>query len=140
MDVGVDLEATQATTNVDGIAAKFMSPAEQRALASVPMPQRRQAVFQCWTRKEAYVKGIGTGLSFPLRTVDVWDGSDRPAVVSGWAVHQIDVGPRFAAAIAGASISDWAPPVPRSLGAMSMDDSDRLPAGFSRAVPMVSWG
>jgi 4'-phosphopantetheinyl transferase len=122
MDVGVDIEATRSSTDVEGIAAKFMSPAEQRALASVPSTQRRQAVFQCWTRKEAYVKGVGTGLSFPLHTVDVWDGSDRPVVVSGWAVHQIDVGPRFAAAIAGASIGEWAPPVPRPLGEMSMDD------------------
>jgi 4'-phosphopantetheinyl transferase len=140
MDVGVDIEATRTSTQVDRIAARFMSPAEQRALASLPLAQRRQAVFQWWTCKEAYVKGIGTGLSFPLHTADVWDGSGHRAMASGWAVHQIDIGPRFAAAVAGASISGWAPPVPRSLGAMSMDDSERLPTGCSRAVPMASWG
>ena len=70
MEVGVDIEAIRTTADIDGIAARFMSPAEQRALASLPPTQRLAAFFQCWTRKEAYVKGIGTGLSFPLRDVD----------------------------------------------------------------------
>src|SRR5262249_37272084 len=89
MEVGVDIEAIRATTDIDGIAARFMSPAEQRALASVNASQRIVALFQCWTRKEAYVKGIGTGLSFGLEDVDVWDGGRGPATVSGWSIHQV---------------------------------------------------
>jgi 4'-phosphopantetheinyl transferase len=121
MDVGVDVEAIRATADVDGIAARFFSPAEQRALASLPPAQRMAASFQCWTRKEAYVKGTGAGLSFPLRTVDVWVGGRQRAVVSGWSVHQVDLAPGFAAAVAGADLGDWVPNVLRKLGAPSPD-------------------
>jgi 4'-phosphopantetheinyl transferase len=135
MDVGVDIEAIRATTEIDGIAARFMSPAEQCALAAVPPAQRLAALFQCWTRKEAFVKGIGTGLSFPLRDVDVWYGSREPATVSGWSVHQVDVAPGLAAAVAGASLGDWVPAVLRRLGASiphhSYQPSPGSPAGLA---------
>jgi 4'-phosphopantetheinyl transferase len=117
MDVGVDVEAIRATANIDGIAARFFSPAEQRALASLPPAQRLAASFQCWTRKEAYVKGIGAGLAFPLRTVDVWAGGRERVTVSGWSVHQVDMAPGFAAAVAGAGTGAWVPKVPQKLGA-----------------------
>jgi 4'-phosphopantetheinyl transferase len=128
MDVGVDVEAIRATADVDGIAARFFSPGEQRALASLPPAQRVAASFQCWTRKEAYVKGIGAGLSFPLGTVDVWVGGRQRAIVSGWSVHQVDVAPGFAAAVAGADLGDWVPNVPRKLSAPS---PERLAPGMA---------
>jgi 4'-phosphopantetheinyl transferase len=117
MDVGVDVELIRATADIAGIAARFFSPAEQRALASLPPAQRLAASFQCWTRKEAYVKGIGAGLTFPLRTVDVWAGGRQRVTVSGWSVHQVDMAPGFAAAVAGAGTGAWVPKVPRKLGA-----------------------
>ena len=140
MEVGIDIEAIRATTDIDGIAARFMSPAEQRALASLPPAQRLAAFFQCWTCKEAYVKGIGTGLSVPLRDVDVWDGGRRPATVSGWSVHQVDVAPGFAAAVAGAGLGDWVPQVPRRLDASSLDHSCRPPPGCSPAALVAPGG
>ncbi len=127
MKVGVDIESIRTTTDVDGIAAKFFSRAEQRALASLPPSRRLAASFQCWTRKEAYVKGIGAGLTFPLRNVDVWLGGGQRAIVSGWSVHQVDVAPRFAAAVAGADLGEWVPPVPRRLGTASSDQLGREP-------------
>lgn len=113
MEVGVDIETIRDTINVDGMAARFMSPAERRALAALPPSHRRAAFFDCWTRKEAYGKGLGTGLGFPLRDVDVWAGDRRPANASGWAVHQVDVGPGWAAAVAGDKVGSW---VPRKAG------------------------
>jgi 4'-phosphopantetheinyl transferase len=123
MEVGVDVEAIQADTDVDGIAARFFSPTEQRALASVSPAQRLAACIQGWTCKEAYVKGIGAGLSFPIDTVDVWVAGSQRAIVSGWSVHQVDLTPGqvdltpgFAAAVAGADDGEWAPSSPRQLG------------------------
>jgi 4'-phosphopantetheinyl transferase len=133
MEVGVDIEAIRATADIDGIVARFMSPAEQRALMCLPPRQRLEACFQCWTRKEAFVKGIGTGLSFPLRDVDVWDGDGRSTTVSGWSVHQVDVAPGLAAAVAGASLGDWVAQVPRRLDALSLDHSYQPPPGRSPA-------
>jgi 4'-phosphopantetheinyl transferase len=117
MEVGVDIESIKATADVDGIAARFFTRAEQRALASLPPAQRLEASFRCWTRKEAYVKGIGTGLNFPLRTIDLWLDDGQSAVVSGWSVHQVAVATGLAAAVAGADTGGWTPGIPHRVGA-----------------------
>lgn len=137
MRVGVDVEAIRPTVDIDGIAARFMSPAEQRALASLSPGQRLKALFQCWTRKEAYVKGIGTGLSCALRDVDVWYGGRQPAMVSGWTVHQVDVAPGLAAAVAGASVDDWVPQMPRRLWGASLDHSYRPSPGSAEPAALA---
>jgi 4'-phosphopantetheinyl transferase len=131
MELGVDIDAIRAIADVDGIVARFMSPGEQRALASLPPTHRLAAFFQCWTRREAYVKGIGTGLGFPLRDVDVWDDGRPQATMSGWSIHQVDVAPGFAAAVAGAGFGEWVPQVPRRLVASSLASSYRPPPGCS---------
>ena len=115
MDVGVDIEAIRTIADVDGIVARFMTPAEQRALASLPPARRLRAFFHCWTRKEAYVKGIGTGLGLSLPDFDVWDDGRRQTTVSGWSIHQVDLSPGYAAAVAGAGPGEWVPQVPRRL-------------------------
>jgi 4'-phosphopantetheinyl transferase len=140
MDVGVDIEAIRTIADVDGIVARFMSPAEQRALASLPPAHRLAAFFQCWTRKEAYVKGIGTGLGFPLPDLDVWDGGRRQATVSGWSIHQVDVAPGFAAAVAGTGPGEWVPQGPRRLVASSLAYSYRPPPGCSPRALVAQGG
>jgi 4'-phosphopantetheinyl transferase len=132
IEVGVDVEAIRATADIEGIAARFFSRAEQRALASLPPAQRLAASFQCWTRKEAYVKGIGAGLTVPLRTLDVWAGGRERVTVSGWSVHQVDIAPGFAAAVAGAGTGAWVPKAARKLGA---DVESVRPRENDRRVP-----
>jgi 4'-phosphopantetheinyl transferase len=99
MEVGVDVEAIRAIPDADAVAARFFSAAEQRALASLPEPPRREAFFRCWTRKEAYLKGIGVGLTVPTDAVEVGVGGG-PVTFSGWSVHDLGVAPGFAAAVA----------------------------------------
>jgi 4'-phosphopantetheinyl transferase len=139
MEVGVDIEAIRANVDIDGLAARFMSPAEQRALASLSARQRLEAFFQCWTRKEAYVKGIGTGLSFALQDVDVWRGVSQPATARGWTIHQVKAAPGFAAAVAGACLDDWVPQVPRRLNASSLNHSCR-PSPAAQLTALVVSG
>jgi 4'-phosphopantetheinyl transferase len=114
-EVGVDVEAIRTPVDVEGIAARFFSPGERRALEMLPAERRVTAAFHCWTRKEAFVKGIGAGVSFPLAGVDVWAGDGRPVTVSGWSIQQVDVAAGFAAAVAGADLGDWVPALPRRL-------------------------
>lgn len=115
VEVGVDIELIAVGADLDGVAARCFSAAERRALDAVPPARRRSAQYQCWTFKEAYAKGIGTGLSFPLDSIDVWVGPGQRSTVSGWTVDPVDLAPEYAVAVAGAAVNAWPPPVPRRL-------------------------
>jgi 4'-phosphopantetheinyl transferase len=117
MEVGVDVEAIRSPLDVDGVARRFFTAAERQALAALSPGRRQHAVYECWTRKEAYVKGIGAGLSFPTTTVDVWPGHAGTATVGTWSIHRVDVAPGFVAAVAGAEPGDWRPGAPSRLTA-----------------------
>jgi 4'-phosphopantetheinyl transferase len=70
-DVGVDVERVRRDFDVEAIARRFFSEHEQRQLASFPPEEKADAFFRCWTRKEAYIKATGDGLSLPLSQFDV---------------------------------------------------------------------
>jgi 4'-phosphopantetheinyl transferase len=65
-EIGVDIEYLRALPDADQFAARFFAADEIATLNALPASQRRQAFFNCWTRKEAYVKAIGKGLFQPL--------------------------------------------------------------------------
>jgi 4'-phosphopantetheinyl transferase len=116
-DIGVDVEMIRPMPDMEGIATRFFSRTEQLTLASLPPAERLTGFFQCWTRKEAFVKGVGTGLGFPSSTVDIWADGAQPGLVSGWSVYQVDVAPEFAAAVAGADLGQRLPTTLHRVGA-----------------------
>jgi 4'-phosphopantetheinyl transferase len=126
-EVGVDIEAirSDAARDIEDMATTFFSADERRTLAAMAPGPRLAATFQCWTCKEAYGKGIGSGLLFPLSTVDTWAGTGRPATVSGWTVHQIAVSPGFVAAVAGEGLDGWVPPAPQPISSPDPDPPAR---------------
>src|SRR5262249_12645966 len=69
--LGIDVEQIRADVEVKAIAARFFSPSEQEALGRLAEGQQVEAFFDCWTRKEAYIKAKGDGLSLPLDQFDV---------------------------------------------------------------------
>jgi 4'-phosphopantetheinyl transferase len=73
--VGIDLEEIRDDVDAEQVAAHFFSPGEQRDLETLTGRARIEAFFVCWSRKEAYVKARGEGLSLPL---DQFDVSLRP--------------------------------------------------------------
>jgi 4'-phosphopantetheinyl transferase len=80
-ELGVDLEYVKGDFDDELIANQFFSRAEVLALRTVPIEQRKQAFFNCWTRKEAYIKARGEGLSLPLDQFDVTLRPDEPVAL-----------------------------------------------------------
>ena len=115
MDVGVDVEEIRPVDELRGIAARFFTRAEQHDVVSLPPAERLAALFDCWTRKEAYVKGTGAGLTFPIDTADVWRDGGHAVRVSGWSIHRVDLTAGYAAAVAGDDAGGWFPSAPRRL-------------------------
>lgn len=65
-EVGIDVEYLHPLVDLDQIAARFFSKEESTILRGLSEDQRLAAFFNCWTRKEAYIKALGEGLSHPL--------------------------------------------------------------------------
>jgi 4'-phosphopantetheinyl transferase len=106
--VGVDVERVRDLPDLEQVAARFFSTAEAATLALLYGERRVRAFFACWTRKEAYLKAIGTGLAGPLDrfTVSmladesprlVWVADD-PSAPLRWSLTAFSVGPRYVGA------------------------------------------
>ena len=64
--IGIDIEQVKAFDNLAQVAERFFAPEESSALLELRDAQRIEPFFRCWTRKEAVLKAVGTGLSTPL--------------------------------------------------------------------------
>jgi 4'-phosphopantetheinyl transferase len=109
-DIGIDLEGVRPNFAWGEIASRYFAPSEVEALRLVPAPLRAGAFLSCWTRKEAFVKARGEGLSLPLDQfeVSVTPGeharllriTSDPQEASQWSFQQLEPAPGFVAAIA----------------------------------------
>ncbi|MEZ4735009.1 MAG: 4'-phosphopantetheinyl transferase superfamily protein [Caldilineaceae bacterium] len=77
--LGIDVEQMRANLEWDALAQHVFSPHEQATLARLPVAEQLPAFFRCWTRKEAFIKARGMGLSLPLDQFDVTLAPDDPA-------------------------------------------------------------
>jgi 4'-phosphopantetheinyl transferase len=79
--IGVDVEHVQRLVDAEALASRFFSPDETEDLLTVTAAERAQAFFNCWTRKESYIKAIGDGLSCPLDSFSVTLRPGSPAAI-----------------------------------------------------------
>ena len=81
--IGVDVERTRQIPEIEGIARRFFLPRETRTLITLPADSRLQAFYACWTRKEAFLKATGEGITESLARVEVTLApEEEPGVVS----------------------------------------------------------
>ncbi|MET7430461.1 4'-phosphopantetheinyl transferase superfamily protein [Streptomyces flaveolus] len=106
--VGVDIQRIPAATTTE-VCTRLLHPGERAELAELP-PERLAASFaQLWARKEAYLKGLGTGLGRPPHLDYLGTpGPGRPGP-AGWTVRDLPCGPahRAAVAVKGAPDGPW---------------------------------
>jgi 4'-phosphopantetheinyl transferase len=109
-EVGIDLECSRANFIWQPIAERFFARDEVSAINSVPLDLRYEAFLNCWTRKEAFIKAKGGGLSirFDQFNVSVTPGEpavllkteDNPQDASRWGLMHLPAWPGYVAAIA----------------------------------------
>lgn len=105
--VGVDVQRHEPGIDLVSVTLNAFSPGERALWSALPEERRQSAFFDTWTRKEAFLKGLGRGLGFGLQRFDV--SFDEPAFLDGvdagpgtgeWSIRQLEVGTGYSAALA----------------------------------------
>ena len=106
----MDIEKIRLDVDTEALAERFFSVRERAGLRALPDHLRVAGFFACWTRKEAFLKATGEGLSFPLTDFSVSTHPDLPPQVEEirgdieagkkWFLTDIDVGDGYRGAMA----------------------------------------
>lgn len=116
--IGVDVEQVRPLEDGANIAKHYFSAAENSVFFRLPFEKQPQAFFECWTRKEAFIKAIGEGLTYPLRNFDVTLGPGAEAELvsvegskqsaAQWRMLSLQPAPGYTAAVVAAN-GAWRP-------------------------------
>jgi len=108
--IGVDIEWIDFEKDLETVAKKFFSDNENMEFNKLSEEHKPLGFFNCWTRKESFIKAVGHGLSFPLKQFDVSLSPEKPALLEQthfnpkerefWSMHKISVPDGYAAAFA----------------------------------------
>jgi 4'-phosphopantetheinyl transferase len=109
-EIGVDVEKVRAQTDALKLAERFFSERERSELRNLEGDELHAAFFRCWTRKEAYIKAKGDGLSLPLHQFDVSIAANQTQALLAtrpdareagrWAISDVTAPAGYAAAVA----------------------------------------
>lgn len=99
--VGIDVEQIRDKRDLAALARRFFTPDEQRGIEALPAAEFVDAFYRVWSRKEAYMKATGAGLSMGTATFSVAVGRDDPAAIAPWSFANLTLTPRgYSAALA----------------------------------------
>ena len=109
-EIGIDVERVCHIPEAAQIAERFFSAHENAVFRTLDARLKQEAFFACWTRKEAYVKARGKGLSLPLDQFGVSLVPGEPAMLlnirgapqeaARWSLCELTPGPGYVAALA----------------------------------------
>jgi 4'-phosphopantetheinyl transferase len=110
MEIGVDVERVRSNFEYEEIAKRFFSVNEVATLRTIPTEKKLEAFYTCWTRKEAYIKAHGKGLSLPLDSFEVSFAPSEPPMLlitkdepqerSPWTLLDLKPSPGYMGALA----------------------------------------
>jgi len=108
-EIGVDVETVRVMLDADDVAACFFSVRENETYRRLDAHDKPLGFFNCWTRKEAFIKAIGDGLYYSLDHFDVSLAPGEPAKIlrigdtcgdeCGWTLHGFVPAPGLVAAV-----------------------------------------
>ena len=106
--IGVDVENIRSTDSCEDIINRFCSGHEICEFNMLPAHIKQRAFFNCWTRKEAYIKALGLGLYYPLEhfSVSLTPGKDAELTydknydISDWSLKEIISNDQYVGAVA----------------------------------------
>lgn len=106
--IGVDIEEIRPVKYLTGLAGKHFAGDESARLHAAPDSERLTLFFRLWTRKEAFLKALGFGLTHPLRSFSVdpspggglLDAGDLQENPSAWHIGSVPCAAGAEAALA----------------------------------------
>jgi len=127
-EVGIDVEFIRALPDADAVAGQFFSPQEYARWCALPAALSTEAFFNCWTRKEAFLKASGAGISEALSQVEVSFVPGEPprylrlagdaSAAARWRLEPLAPAPGYVGALAtkqtGTRVACWKWPVGES--------------------------
>jgi len=103
-EIGIDIEQIDARLATPDVAMRVFTSGELAEWHALPVSTRSRAFFDCWTRKEACLKGRAEGLSLPLNELEVWSAGDEFRVLfsggQAWLLRSLKPVAGYSAAIA----------------------------------------
>jgi 4'-phosphopantetheinyl transferase len=103
-EIGVDIEMERPLDDLAGMARQIMSAGEWQSFQSIPPDSAQDVFFGLWTRKEALLKAIGTGLLTDPRDLDLGLANGTTALMefrgAAWSVAPLTICAPVKAAIA----------------------------------------
>jgi 4'-phosphopantetheinyl transferase len=136
-EVGIDIEQIDGRFATPDIAERVFTCGELAELHTLPASMRERVFFDCWTRKEAYLKGRAEGLAMPLNKLEVWSKRDESRVLfsrgQAWLLCPLGAATGYSAAVAveGGCADIKYFTFPLSDGESAIDD---VPRGLQRTA------
>ncbi len=106
--IGVDIEKINKEFSSLEIAKNYFSKKEYSEILNLPIHERTKAFYYCWTRKEAYIKAEGKGLSIELDSFDVTISEKKVKIlrindssnVNNWQLYNLPINDEYCASVA----------------------------------------
>ena len=110
MELGVDVECVRSLPTYLDMATRYFTPGEAQRLNALHPTESERAFFHVWTRKEAFLKAIGLGLSHGLERFEVSVPPDEPCrllhidgdtnIAAGWTLMNLELDEGYVGALA----------------------------------------